>query len=288
MKLKGKNITGVVVTAMFLGLLVGVSIKDKGTEVEITETKTVAENTAGADVDAVSGAAETVNNGIATVAEVEPLMVAESGETETVSGNSIAMADNVILNTEDDDNYVVYIIARVVNPKDTSGDQKFRCVINKNEQGAETGLVDIILDANTVPMINPDTDMNVDEYIADVKVNHAGEWLYTGNYYEIKFTNIDKSKELSEIRLDAIGSADDTAISNWKQGRSLNSTFLADMATIKQSEPSDVYDDICYKLQYTWTFEQIEAFKAYVESLDEESKNKWMLASSELDITIGY
>lgn len=275
MEIKNKNILQALVVILFLGLFIGVVIKDKGTSEEVQNTntqqlRTVAEKS----LDVEENIEEPVSN----------YNISE----QTVSGNNIAN-NNVIYKQEGDNNYVVYILARVINPKDTSEDQKFRCVINKNEEEAETGLIDIIIDSNTLPLLSEDSDINIEEYKADIKVNNAGEWLYVGNYYEIMFDEITLLESgTKEVRLKAVGPADENAVNSWKQGRALNSTFLNDMDIIKQSEPAEIYPEICYTYQYTWTFEQIEAFKAYVESLNDEAKSKWMKAASELDLSLGY
>lgn len=275
MEIKNKNILQTLVVILFLGLFIGVAIKDKGTSEEVQNTNTQQLRTVDEQSLEVEESIE------------EPVSNYNINE-QTVSGNSIA-DNNVIYKQEEDNNYVVYILARVINPKDTSEDQKFRCVINKNEEEAETGLIDIIIDSNTLPLLSEDSDINIEEYKADIKVNNAGEWLYVGNYYEIMFDEITLLESgAKEVRLKAVGPADENAVNSWKQGRALNSTFLNDMDIIKQSEPAEIYPEICYTYQYTWTFEQIEAFKAYVESLNDEAKSKWMKAASELDLSLGY
>ena len=220
-----------------------------------------------------------------------------SSSFQSISENSInkeqEQSVDVIDREENSNEYVVYTLALVIDPDNITDNQRFRCVINKNEPGSKSGLVDIVVDGATLPLIAPSgTEKTVEEYKADIKVNHYGEWLYTGKYYVVR---IDESKTLDakgtnieRFRAKSIGLATDADIENWKQGRALNSTFLTDMEVIKKSEPLDIYDEICNEYQYTWTFEQIEAFKAYVESLDETNKNKWLSAAEELDLTLGY
>lgn len=219
---------------------------------------------------------------------------------QSVSENSMSKVGKqqekpveVVDREENSNEYVIYTLALVIDPDNVTDNQRFRCVINKNEAGAKAGLVDIVVDSTTLPLIAPSgTEKTVEEYKADVKVNHYGEWLYTGKYYAVRFDEGEaldiKGTNVERFRAKSIGLATDADIENWKQGRALNSTFLADMEVIKKSEPLDIYDEICNEYQYTWTFEQIEAFRAYVESLDETNKNKWTSAAAELDLTLGY
>lgn len=261
--MNNKNIIKFFVLIIFLGLLIGVAVRNSNNKISKDEVYRL-EKEAVAEINTVS------SNEVATVA---------AKTTEDTKEDPI------------EHRYVVYTLARVINPKDTSSDQKYRCIINKNEKGSYTGLVDIIVTADTLPELSEVTDKEsvISNYEAEIKVNNAGEWLYVHDYYVIDFDSLDNSTSgIKEIKVKSIGHADDTYINEWKDGRALNSTFIKDMETIKKVEPVDVYRDICTNYQYTWTFEQLEAFKAYVESLDEDSKNKWLEAYNETDITLGY
>lgn len=284
MKVERKNVIQILSVIMIIALLIGIYTKtynekniDNTEQTEIKIDNTVESK----EIETV----EAVN--------INDSNVESNSKIATLSDNSIENTTTYSFkdNTVEENKYVVYTLARVINPKDDSSNQKYRCVINKNETGSETGLVDIIIGENTVPYIDSlaieDRDKFIAEYEAEIKVNNAGEWLYINKYYTIEFDEIING-EIREINVTTIGPATENDIENWKQGRTLNSTFLKDMETIKKSNPAEIYLEICNNYQYTWTFEQIEAFKAYVESLDEENKNKWLEAYDTIDITIGY
>ena len=279
MKVERKNVFQILSVILFLALLIGVIVNKDN--LKVTNNAKIEEvNNEVVEEAAVAEVAEIPNGEDTTEVKIgSPKMVERS-----LSSNEIVEDTG-----ENTNRYVVYTIARVINPKDTSTNQKYRCIINKNETGAETGLVDIIIGENTSPILEDESNKEniIDEYRAEIKVNNAGEWIFAHEYYIIEFSEI-IDNEIREVVVTDIGIASEQDIENWKQGRSLNSTFLSDMETIKKSEPAEIYDDICNNYQYTWTFEQIEAFKAYVESLDDENKDKWIEAYTELDITIGY
>lgn len=284
MKVERKNVIQILSVIMIIALLIGIY------------TKTYNEK----NIDNTEQTEIKIDNTVESK-EIETVEAVNINDSNVESNSKIAtLSDNSIENTTtysfkdstvEESKYVVYTLARVINPKDDSSNQKYRCVINKNETGSETGLVDIIIGENTVPYIDnlaiEDRDKSIAEYEAEIKVNNAGEWLYINKYYTIEFDEIING-EIREINVTTIGPATENDIENWKQGRTLNSTFLKDMETIKKSNPAEIYLEICNNYQYTWTFEQIEAFKAYVESLDEENKNKWLEAYDTIDITIGY
>lgn len=284
MKVERKNVIQILSVIMIIALLIGIY------------TKTYNEK----NIDNTEQTEIKIDNTVESK-EIETVEAVNINDSNVESNSKIAtLSDNSIENTTtysskdstvEESKYVVYTLARVINPKDDSSNQKYRCVINKNETGSETGLVDIIIGENTVPYIDnlaiEDRDKFIAEYEAEIKVNNAGEWLYINKYYTIEFDEIING-EIREINVTTIGPATENDIENWKQGRTLNSTFLKDMETIKKSNPAEIYLEICNNYQYTWTFEQIEAFKAYVESLDEENKNKWLEAYDTIDITIGY
>lgn len=284
MKVERKNVIQILSVIMIIALLIGIY------------TKTYNEK----NIDNTEQTEIKIDNTVESK-EIETVEAVNINDSNVESNSKIAtLSDNSIENTTtysfkdstvEESKYVVYTLARVINPKDDSSNQKYRCVMNKNETGSETGLVDIIIGENTVPYIDnlaiEDRDKFIDEYEAEIKVNNAGEWLYINKYYTIEFDEIING-EIREINVTTIGPATENDIENWKQGRTLNSTFLKDMETIKKSNPAEIYLEICNNYQYTWTFEQIEAFKAYVESLDEENKNKWLEAYDTIDITIGY
>ena len=284
MKVERKNVIQILSVIMIIALLIGIY------------TKTYNEK----NIDNTEQTEIKIDNTVESK-EIETVEAVNINDSNVESNSKIAtLSDNSIENTTtysfkdstvEESKYVVYTLARVINPKDDSSNQKYRCVINKNETGSETGLVDIIIGENTVPYIDnlaiEDRDKFIAEYEAEIKVNNAGEWLYINKYYTIEFDEIING-EIREINVTTIGPATENDIENWKQGRTLNSTFLKDMEAIKKSNPAEIYLEICNNYQYTWTFEQIEAFKAYVESLDEENKNKWLEAYDTIDITIGY
>ena len=284
MKVERKNVIQILSVIMIIALLIGIY------------TKTYNEK----NIDNTEQTEIKIDNTVESK-EIETVEAVNINDSNVESNSKIAtLSDNSIENTTtysfkdstvEESKYVVYTLARVINPKDDSSNQKYRCVINKKETGSETGLVDIIIGENTVPYIDnlaiEDRDKFIAEYEAEIKVNNAGEWLYINKYYTIEFDEIING-EIREINVTTIGPATENDIENWKQGRTLNSTFLKDMETIKKSNPAEIYLEICNNYQYTWTFEQIEAFKAYVESLDEENKNKWLEAYDTIDITIGY
>ena len=284
MKVERKNVIQILSVIMIIALLIGIY------------TRTYNEK----NIDNTEQTEIKIDNTVESK-EIETVEAVNINDSNVESNSKIAtLSDNSIENTTtysfkdstvEESKYVVYTLARVINPKDDSSNQKYRCVINKNETGSETGLVDIIIGENTVPYIDnlaiEDRDKSIAEYEAEIKVNNAGEWLYINKYYTIEFDEIING-EIREINVTTIGPATENDIENWKQGRTLNSTFLKDMETIKKSNPAEIYLEICNNYQYTWTFEQIEAFKAYVESLDEENKNKWLEAYDTIDITIGY
>lgn len=220
----------------------------------------------------------------------------KSIETINLEENHLESRSINLDNIEQSQNekYVVYVLARVINTKELDNkNQKYRCIINKEEKGAYTGLVDIVLNSDTIPEIedqvtDDEKEKIIEEYKADVKVNNTGEWLYINNYYVIEFNEIETSGDINEIKVLKIIPATEAYINEWKQGRILNSTFIEDMEIIKKSNPSDVYTNICNKMQYTWTFEQIETFKAYIEMLDNSDKEEWNTVISESTLKLGY
>ena len=112
--------------------------------------------------------------------------------------------------------------------------------------------------------------------------------LELGKYYLVS-TNVDIEKgpilTASDIR-----EADEYEVKNFESGRIQNSTFTTDFEQLKLMDPKEALEK-SLTLQYTWSFEQIEIFKAYVEGKkaeSEEIKKSWEDAEKEIDLDLGY
>ena len=142
MKVERKNVIQILSVIMIIALLIGIYTKtynekniDNTEQTEIKIDNTVESK----EIETV----EAVN--------INDSNVESNSKIATLSDNSIENTTTYSFkdNTVEENKYVVYTLARVINPKDDSSNQKYRCIINKNETGSETGLVDIIVGENT-------------------------------------------------------------------------------------------------------------------------------------------
>lgn len=286
-----------IIAALLIGALVGFlgySVLDNNTD-KITNNQET--NVAAETVTKVDTQMEENTEALEDKVEnnTENIVTMSLGENaESVSSNSIeaelSEEEHKITDANPEDNE--YIIC-VVRKNDLGDSTTYDIVSNTIAKNHYIGLMTLKFDESLVA----DAEISEDNSVKTEETESVEETetdkldvknLELGKYYLVS-TNVDIEKgpilTASDIR-----EADEYEVKNFESGRIQNSTFTTDFEQLKLMEPKEALEK-SLTLQYTWSFEQIEIFKAYVEGKkaeSEEIKKSWEDAEKEIDLDLGY
>ena len=220
-------------------------------------------------------------------------------DTGSVSDNSLNEDEENRLINEANPDKNEYIIC-VIRKNNLDNGVNYDIVSNTIAKNHYIGLVTLKMDNGLIVdaeitednTVKTDEETDVDENISiEIVEEYAGvdvNNLELGKYYFVVASkDIEKGPVLT---ISSIRDASEYEIKNFELGRIQNSTFTTDFEQLKLMEPKEALEK-SLTMQYTWSFEQIEIFKAYIESekaTSEELKKVWEEAEKEIDLDLGY
>lgn len=285
-----------IIVALLIGALVGFlgySVLDNNID---KSTDNITNNQVEIATETSEETASAIENDLTLSTEGVPVSTESSTEinTELVEDMNISEEDMKIeeANPEDSE-YIICIIRKNDLGDSTTYDIVSNTIAKNHYIGSMTLKFDSVLlpdaeisEDNTVTENNEQTETTEQ---AETNINSTDvKNLELGKYYVV--TTAVEIEQGPIITINNIREADEYEVKNFEKGRVQNSTFTTDFEQLKLMEPKEALEK-SLTLQYTWSFEQIEVFKAYVESKkaeSEESKVIWEEAEKEIDLDLGY
>ena len=217
---------------------------------------------------------------------------AETVETESVNEENtgavedIESTENVYDIDSEHSQYTVYIINKST---DEYGTIYSAVTTDSDTETHYLGEIDLVVGDNVVKLDNNENTENIEgtEAVEETDLNTIFE---TGKYYVVTIDDMMTMSLPPQVVVLEYREATSNEIDKFNENRSKNSTFKEDFERIKGEEPEYAYGD-ALRSQYTWSYEQIEVFKAWIEEQKQTSnelKETWESIENNTDAVLGY
>lgn len=227
--------------------------------------------------------------------QTETVETKSVNEENTEAVEDIESTENVSDVDSEHSQYTVYIINKST---DEYGTIYSAVTTDSDTETHYLGEIDLIVGDNAVKLDNNKSTESIEgtENIEDIEGTEAVEGtdlstiFETGKYYVVTIDDMMTMSLPPQVVVLEYREATDDEINKFNENRSKNSTFKEDFERIKGEEPEYAYGD-ALRSQYTWSYEQIEVFKAWIEEQKQTSselKETWESIENNTDAVLGY